>query len=92
MSKPDREPTEKPTHSEQEAQEEGAWMARNWIGIAAISILTLLVLAVALMQATGLLDVFAPLADTESQQWGVVAILVLVVFAIAAWGWSAIAS
>ncbi|RQG90079.1 hypothetical protein EA462_08755 [Natrarchaeobius halalkaliphilus] len=90
MSEPDREPTEKPTTDREEAEREGRWMARNWIAIAVVSILAALLLAVGLLQATGLVDLFAPVVGTEGQQWGVFAILAVVVIAIAGWSWSAI--
>lgn len=87
MNGPDEEPTEKPTNTKQEAQDEGEWMARNWIAIAAVSILALLLLVTAMMQWTGLIDVFAPIAETESQQWIGVGALALIVLIIGAWGW-----
>jgi uncharacterized protein YqhQ len=90
MDEPNQEPTEKPTHDSQEAEQEGKWMARNWLGVAVISILTLLLLAVGLMQATGLIDVFAPVADSETGQWAAFGVLALIVVGIAAWSWSAI--
>ncbi|MFP8953541.1 hypothetical protein ACLI4Z_11280 [Natrialbaceae archaeon A-arb3/5] len=90
MSDPDREPTEKPTSDREEAEREGKWMARNWLGIAVVSILSLLLLAVAMMQVTGLVDVFAPIADTETQQWGAFFVLALIVVILAGWSWKAI--
>ena len=90
MSDPDREPTEKPTHDSAEAEHEGRWMARNWLAIAAVSILGVLLLAIGIMQATGLMALFAPVADTETQQWGVFAILVLAWLVVAGWSWSAV--
>lgn len=95
MSEPDREPTEKPTekptHDSAEAEQEGQWMARNWLAIAAVSILGLLLLAVGLLQATGLVSVFAPVAETQTQQWGAFGVLVLIWVLIAGWSWSAVA-
>ncbi|RQG98994.1 hypothetical protein [Natrarchaeobius oligotrophus] len=92
MSEPDREPTETPTTDKQEAEQEGQRMARNWVGIAVVSILAMLLLVIAMMQATGLVDVFAPVATTETQQWGAFAVLAVIVVAIAGWSWKAIAS
>ncbi|WP_049927744.1 hypothetical protein [Halopiger goleimassiliensis] len=91
MSDPDREPTEKPTRDREEAEDEGQWMARNWLGIAAVSILGLLLIMVAMMQATGLMDVFGPVAETETQQWAAFGALVVVWLALAGWSWRAIA-
>ncbi|ADD04438.1 uncharacterized protein Nmag_0854 [Natrialba magadii ATCC 43099] len=87
----DQDPTEKPTHDAEEAQQEGAQMARNWIAIAVVSILVLLLLVIGMMQATGLVDVFAPIADTQTQQWGAFAVLALIVLAIAGWSWTTLA-
>ncbi|WP_394739507.1 hypothetical protein [Natronococcus roseus] len=92
MDEPDEEPTEKPTNDREEAEREGKWMARNWIGIAVVSILALLLLAVGMMQATGLVDVFAPVADSETGQWAAFGVLALAVLAIAGWSWRAIVS
>ena len=90
MSEPDRDPTETPTTDKADAEQEGKWMMRNWVGIAVVSILSLLLLVVVMMQATGLVDVFAPIAGTGAQQWGVIAVFALVVIAIAGWSWSAL--
>ena len=92
MSEPDREPTEKPTNSKQEAEEEGQWMARNWIGIAVVSIFSLLLLMLGAMQFTGVIDIFAPIAETEGQQWGVFFVLALIVIIVGGWSWKAIMS
>ncbi|AEH36826.1 hypothetical protein [Halopiger xanaduensis] len=90
MSEPDREPTKKPTNTKQEAKEEDQWMIRNWIGVAVVSIFGLLLLAVAMMQATGVMDVFGSVAETQTQQWGAFAVLALIWLALAGWSWKAI--
>ena len=59
MTGPDEEPTEKPTNTEAEAAAEGRWMARSWAGVAVVSILILLLLALGLMQVTGLVEVLS---------------------------------
>ena len=92
MSEPDREPTETTTTSTEEAEEEGQWMARNWIGIAVVSIFSLLLIMLAAMQFTGLIDIFAPIADTEGQQWGVFFVLALILIIVGGWSWKAIMS
>ncbi len=92
MSEPDREPTETTTTSKEEAEEEGQWMARNWIGIAVVSIFSLLLIMLAAMQFTGLIDIFAPIAETEGQQWGVFFVLALIVIIVGGWSWKAILS
>lgn len=92
MDEPDQEPTEKPTHDMQEAKQEDQWMIRNWVGIAIVSILGLWLIVIAAMQATGLMDVFAPVADTQMGQWGAFAVLALIWLALAGWSWRAISS
>ncbi|WP_049920201.1 hypothetical protein [Halobiforma nitratireducens] len=90
MSSPDEEPTENPTTERNEAEREGKWMGRNWLGIAAVSIFGLLLLALGLLQASGLVDVFAPIAETQTQQWAAFAVLVLLWIGLAGWSWSGI--
>ncbi len=92
MSGPDQEPTETAATETADADADGKWMVRNWLGIAAISILSLLLLVIVAMQVTGLIDVLAPIADTGLQQWTVIGVLAIAVLAIAGWGWSAILS
>ena len=88
MEDQNEEPTDTPTQSQEQAVEEGAWMAQNWLRIAVISILGLWVLALGMMQATGLVDVFAPVADTEAGQWAAFTVLAVIVLAIAVWSWA----
>ncbi|WP_440763929.1 hypothetical protein [Natronorubrum sp. DTA7] len=90
MSEPDREPTETTTTSTEEAEEEGQWMARNWIGIAVVSIFSLLLIMLAAMQFTGVIDILAPIAETEGQQWGVFFVLALILIIVGGWSWKAI--
>lgn len=87
MDEPDERPTESPTTSRDEAEREGKWMAENWIGVAVVSILALVVLVVGMMQWTGVVDVFAPVADSQVGQWAAFGVLALVVVALAAWSW-----
>ncbi|SDR04005.1 hypothetical protein [Natronobacterium texcoconense] len=90
MSSPDEEPTEKATTDRNEAEHEGKWMGRNWLGIAAVSILGLLLLALGMLQAGGLVDVFAPIAETQTQQWAAFGVLVLIWIGLAGWSWRGI--
>lgn len=92
MSDDERDPTETPTTSTADAEQEGKRMVRNWLGIAVVSILTLLLVVIAMMQWTGLVDVFAPIAETEGQQWGAFVVLALVVIVLAGWSWKSIVS
>ncbi|MCU4741126.1 opsin family protein [Halobacteria archaeon AArc-m2/3/4] len=84
---PDEEPTDTPTRNREQAEEEGAWMGQNWLRIAVVSILGLWVVALGLLQASGLINVFAPIADTQRGQWAAFAVLALVVIGIGAWSW-----
>lgn len=90
MSRPDDRPTETPTTDRERAADEGAWMARNWLAVAAVSILALVVLALGLLQYTGLVNLFAPIAGTEAGQWAAFAVIALVVAGVAAWSWAAL--
>lgn len=91
MAEPDDRPTKTPTTSKEEAETEGQWMARNWLGIAVVSILSLLLIVIGAMQLTGVMDVFAPVAETETQQWAVFFALAVAVIVLAGWSWTAIA-
>ncbi|APW97834.1 hypothetical protein CHINAEXTREME_08595 [Halobiforma lacisalsi AJ5] len=90
MSSPDEEPTQKPTTDRTEAERGNKWMGRNWLGIAAVSILGLVLLVVGMLQATGLVGVFAPVAESETQQWVAFGVLVLIWVALAGWSWTGI--
>lgn len=85
MEEPDEEEIEEPTTSEKQAEEEATWMAKEWTTIGVVSILMLVLLALALLQGTGVIDLLAPIADTELGQWSVFAVLALVVVAIFLW-------
>lgn len=87
MSDSRDEPTETPTESREQAEEEGAWMAQNWVRIAVFSILLLVVFAVGLMQSTGVVDLFAPIVDSEGGQWVVFGVLAAIVAGIGLWAW-----
>lgn len=90
MDEPNEEPTEKPTNTKAEADREGAWMSRNWIAIATVSILGLLVIAVGLLQATGLIDLFGPIADSPTGRWIAFSVLAAAVIVIGAWSWRSV--
>lgn len=87
MSDSRDEPTETPTETREQAAEEGAWMAQNWIRVAVVSILLVVVFVVGLMQMTGLMDLFAPIADSEGGQWAAFGVLAAAVAAIGLWAW-----
>lgn len=87
MSDSRDEPTKTTTESREQAEEEGAWMAQNWLRIAVISILLLVVFVVGLMQSTGVVDLLAPIVDSDGGQWIVFGVLAAVVVAIGVWAW-----
>ncbi|WP_331232484.1 hypothetical protein [Natronorarus salvus] len=85
MEEPDEEAVEEPTTSEEQAEREATWMAKEWASIGVISILAVVLVALALLQLTGVVDLLAPIADTEIGQWSAFAVLALVVLAIFLW-------
>lgn len=85
MEEPDEDAIEEPTTSEEQAEREATWMMKEWTTIGTISILVLLVLVLGLMQATGLVDLVAPVADTEIGQWSVFVAIVLITLTIFVW-------
>lgn len=58
MTDIDDQPTQEPTTTRADASAETRWITRNWLAIAAISILLMLAIAVALLASTGVIDVF----------------------------------
>ena len=90
MARSDDDPTDDPTHDTEEARREGAAMGRRWLQIAAVATFATLLVALGLLQATGLVDLFAPIADSEAAQWALFAVLALVVVAVGAWSWKAV--
>ena len=87
MADQEEAPTQKPAHSAEEEAEEASFMAKHWLRIGVISILGTLLLALALLQATGLVDIMSPFVETEGGQWLVFAVLALLVIAIGLWSW-----
>lgn len=87
MNDRDDDPTNSPTQSREQATEEGAWMTQNGIRIAVFSILGTLLLALALMQGTGLIDPLGAVVDTRGGEWAVIAVVGLAVIAIGLWSW-----
>ncbi len=81
------EPTETTTESREQAAEETAWMAQNWIRIAVFSILLVVVFTLGLMQATGLIDLLGPFADSEGGQWIAFGVIAAAVAALGVWAW-----
>ena len=85
MKEPDEEAIEEPTTSEDQAEQEATWMVKEWTTIGTVSILLLLILVLGLMQVTGVVDLLAPIVDTEIGQWAVFLGLALIVLVIFIW-------
>ena len=84
-SDPDEEAIDEPTTSSAQEADETAWMMKEGVTIGLIAIGAMVLLALGLLQGTGLVDVFAPIADTGIGQWAAFAVLVLVALAVFAW-------
>lgn len=82
MEEPREESVEQPTQTEQDAREETAWMAKEGIGIALISIGFVLLLALGMMQATGLADFTG---ESTAVQVGVFVLLAALLLGVFAW-------
>ncbi|MFC4989748.1 MULTISPECIES: hypothetical protein [Saliphagus] len=87
MSDSRDDPTETTTESREQAAEESAWMVQNSIRIGVFSILLVVVFTLGLMQATGLVDVLAPIADSETGQWIAFGVLAAAAAALGVWAW-----
>lgn len=87
MANSGKDPTDKPTHDTEEARREGAEMGRSWLQIAVVATFATLLLALGLLQATGLVDLFAPVVAGETTQWVLFTVLALVVLGVGAWSW-----
>jgi hypothetical protein len=84
-SDPDEDAIDEPTTTSAQEADETAWMLKEGVAIGLVSIAAVLVLALGLLQGTGLVDVLAPIADTGLGQWAALGVLVLVVLAVFAW-------
>lgn len=85
QSTPDREAIDEPTTDSEQQARESAWMVREFTSLIVVVLFGLFLLALVLMQATGLVDFLAPLADTQLGQWAAVAALVVGVVALFLW-------
>ena len=92
MDEPDEEPTEKPTNTSREAQEEGEWMTRNWIAIASVSILSMVGLIAIMLVFSGVIKLPAPMVGDPAAQWLTIGVIVIAVVVVVSWGWRAVAS
>lgn len=84
-SDPDAEAVEEPTTSESQEADATKWMLKEAVSLGVISILMVVLLALALMQAGGVIDVMEPFADAESTQWIALAVLALAGVGVFVW-------
>ncbi|WP_226006949.1 hypothetical protein [Natrinema salinisoli] len=84
-SDPDEEAIDEPTTSSAQEADETAWMMKEGVTIGLIAIGAMIALGVGLMQASGLIDFFAPIADSGIGQWVAFGALILVGIAVFAW-------
>lgn len=75
-----------PSTSEEEQREEAKVLAEGWLGVTAVSIFAVLLIAVGLLQASGLVDLF-PFGSNWTVEWFVLVALGMVVVAMVAWTW-----
>lgn len=85
MVETDEESIDEPTTSESQAEQETAWMAKEWLSIALVSIFATLLFAFGLMQATGLVETPAPIAETALGGWYIFIGLSVVLIALFLW-------
>ena len=88
MSNVERDGEEGPPESSGDDREQGEELSVNWVRIAVVTA-GLLLLALGLLQVTGVTDLLYPIAETESGQWFVFAIMVVgvLIIAVTAWTW-----
>lgn len=84
-SDPDEEAIDEPTTTNAQEADEAAWMMKEGIAVGLIAIGAMLAIVLGLLQGTGLVDVFAPIADTGLGQWAAFAVLILIGIAVFAW-------
>lgn len=82
------DPTETPTEDQQQAKAEGQVQAKNWVRIAVFATFGTFLLALGLLQATGMIELFAPVVDSQAGQGLVFVALAAIVFGLGAWSWS----
>lgn len=82
MEEPDEQAVEEPVHSEKDAREANAWATKELTSIAVISIAALLLVALGMMQFSGLVEL-SPIggAGGEIAVFGLLALVVAGLFA-----------
>ncbi len=84
-SEPDEEAIDEPTTSGAQEADETAWMMKEGVAVGLVSIIAVLILALGLMQATGLVNILGPFAAGGLLPWVAFGVLVLVALGAFAW-------
>ncbi|WP_254764437.1 hypothetical protein [Natrinema marinum] len=84
-SEPDQEAIDEPTTSGAQEADETAWMMKEGVAVGLVSIIAVLILALGLMQATGLVNVLAPFTVGGLLPWAAIGVLVLLALGAFAW-------
>ena len=92
MSDSTEDPDKTLTTSEEQAAKEGKEgkegkeLAQGGVRVGVISILSLLLIVIGLLQATGVIDLF-PFGSGWTVQWSIFILLAFVLIGIEVWGW-----
>ena len=86
MSDPGDDPEGTPSTTEAEQREEAAVLAQGTLRTALVSIVALLLIVLALMQATGLVDLI-PLGDEWTLQWLVFLLAAAALVGVQVWSY-----
>lgn len=86
MSDPGENPEKTPSTTEEEQKEEGEIILQGALRTGIISIVSLLLIILGLMQATGMIDLF-PFGSDWTVQWLVFVLIALVLVGIEVWSW-----
>ena len=84
-SDPDKDAIDEPTTDSSQEADETAWMMKEGITIGLIAIVAMIVLGLGLLQASGLVQFFAPITNSALGQWAAFGVLILIVVAVFAW-------
>lgn len=82
----DEHPEKAPAQTEHDEREEGKTIATGWVRVGVVSIFATLLTVVALMQASGLIDVL-PFGQDWTVEWLVLVLVAAVLVAVELWTW-----
>jgi len=92
VDEPDEEPTQAPTTSTEQAESKGQSMGQKWVGIAGVSILLVVAIAIVAMELTGLIDIGAVVPGGQFGEFLGIGLIVILLIVVLWWGWQAIAA